>query len=176
MPTFVVASTATPPITWHCPSCRRKERFASSDRFRANTNAKLVDIWLIYRCLRCEATKNITVVERTPVHRVARPLLDAAIDNDAATARRLARDIGLLRRAGAAVAGPDAWTVSPDRADGDGATVALRFPEPLVVRLDAVVASALDLPRTRVAETVEAPAHTRLDTLRLWSTTELRRR
>jgi hypothetical protein len=171
---FVVTSTATPPIDWHCPTCRRTERFACSERFRANANGKLVDIWLIYRCVRCDATKNITVVERRPVAKVPRALLDAAIDNDAATARRLARDVGLLKRAGARVAGPDAWCIEHD---GDDAC-ALRFVEPLLVRLDAVAAAALVVPRKQVAELITPDAAgTRLDTLRLWEgDVELRRR
>src|SRR3712207_3606924 len=109
IPTVTVTSVATPTITWRCPTCHRPETFASSDRFRVNGNGKLLDLWLIYRCVRCEATKNITVVERTPVRRVDPRLLRAAEENDAATARRLSRDVDLLRRAGAAVAEGDRW-------------------------------------------------------------------
>ena len=159
---FVVTSTATPPITWHCPTCRRTERFACSERFRANANGKLVDIWLIYRCVRCDQTKNITVVERRPVARVPRPLLDAAIDNDPATARRLSRDVGLLKRAGARVAGGDQWLLTPP--DGAlapaGGVKALRFEEPLLVRLDAIL-------RVLCME-ARAPSSMRTDRLRLW--------
>jgi hypothetical protein len=177
---FVVTSTATPPIAWHCPTCRRTERFACSQRFRANANGKLVDIWLIYRCIRCDQTKNITVVERRPVAKVPRALLDAAIDNDAATARGLARDVGLLKRAGARVAAPDDWRLDPARHATDGSdTILLRFAEPLLVRLDAVVAAALGVSRRRVAELVEVEQPTptaRLDALRLWAgEVELRR-
>jgi hypothetical protein len=155
---FVVTSTATPPISWHCRTCRRTERFACSERFRANANGKLVDIWLIYRCVRCDQTKNITVVERRPVAKVARPLLIAAMDNDAVTARRLARDVGLLKRSGARVAGPDEWQLT---GDGDR----LHFPEPLLVRLDAIAAAALGVSR-RHLDLLDLGQ--RIDTLRLW--------
>ena len=155
---FVVTSTATPPITWHCPTCRRRERFACSERFRANANGKLVDIWLIYRCVQCDQTKNITVVERRPVTKVPRQLLEAAMDNDAATARRLSRDVSLLKRAGARVAGPDEWQV-------EGAGTALQFAEPLLVRLDAVLrVLGMDLHAPGAD-----PSPIRLDRLRVWS-------
>ena len=153
---FVVTSTATPPIAWHCPTCRRTERFACSDRFRANANGKLVDIWLIYRCRRCDQTKNITVVERRPVAKVPRPLLVAATTNDAATARRLSRDVALLKRAGARIAGPDEWSVDLE-GDDDGT---LRFAEPVLVRLDHVL---------RALDRATTPDPTRrADRLRLW--------
>jgi hypothetical protein len=114
--------------------------FDCSERFRANCNGKLVDIWLIYRCRRCESTKNITIVERRPVSKVPRDLLEAAQDNDAAVARALARRVNMKFAEG------DAWDID--------ATATLPFrielPEPLVVRLDHVVAAVLDVPRSRL--------------------------
>ena len=132
-----VSSTRPPAITWPCPRCRSTV-FDCSERFRANCNGKLVDIWLIYRCRRCESTKNITIVERRPVAKVPRDLLDAAQDNDAVVARALAR------RVSAPFAEGDQWEV-------DGvATLPFRLelPEPLVVRLDHVVAAALGVARS----------------------------
>jgi len=171
-----VRSVHLPTITWRCPTCHRPETFTCSERFRANANGKLVDIWLIYRCRRCDATKNVTVVERTPVRRVPPDLLRAAQDNDAATARRLARDVDLLRRAGVAVAEGDRWTLdSPPQAIGaDAATLHLELPEPLLVRLDAVVAAASGLPRRAVHERlVPAPGAPRADALRRWGSAEV---
>lgn len=168
VPTVTVTSTAAPTIRWRCPTCHRPETFASSDRFRANANGKLVDIWLVYRCRRCEATKNITVVERTPVRRVPPALLRAAEDNDATTARRVARDIDLLRRNGAAVAEGDTWRL--DASAGANGRLRLVFPEPLLVRLDAVVAGATRLGRSMVGRRLVVPLGSpRTDALRLWS-------
>lgn len=169
VPTVTVTSTAAPTIRWRCPTCHRPEEFASSERFRANANGKLVDIWLIYRCRRCDATKNINVVERAPVRKVPPALLRAAEDNDAATARRVARDLDLLRRNGAAVAAGDDWVV--DRPAGAGLDGRLRlvFPEPLVVRLDAVVSAATGQARSSVRRRlVSPPGSPRTDALRLW--------
>lgn len=164
-----VVSSATPTITWRCPTCHRPAPFASSDRFRANANGKLVDVWLIYRCVRCDATKNITVVERTPVRRVDPSLLSAAEANDAAVARRLARDVGLLRRNGAAVAAGDEWALVVE--DLEPGALELYFPEPLLVRLDAVVAGATGRSRREVRSSlVLPPGSPRPDALRLWST------
>lgn len=172
IPTVTVTSTAAPTIRWRCPTCHRPETFASSDRFRANANGKLVDIWLVYRCRRCEATKNITVVERTPVRRVPPALLRAAEDNDATTARRVARDLDLLRRNGATVAEGDAWTL--DETAGANGRFRLVFPEPLLVRLDAVVAAAVVSGRSAVRRRLALRAGSpRPDVLRLWTDVEV---
>ena len=146
-----VSSTRPPAITWPCPRCRSTV-FDCSERFRANCNGKLVDIWLIYRCRQCESTKNITVVERRPVARVPRDLLRAAEENDGVVARRVARDISLLKRNGAAVAEGDEWIV-----DRTGELpLRLVFEEPLLVRLDRVLAAALDVPRSRLPVDVDS--------------------
>ena len=172
-----VVSVALPAIRSHCRRCRASQRFVCAERFRANSNGKLVDIWLIYRCARCDATRNVTVVERTPVHRVDPALFEAAATNDAATARRLARDVSLLRRAGVALDGGDGWQIEPATAPATLARrLVLTMPEPLLVRLDAVAAAALGCSRRAARDTVEVVGASgrRLDTLRLWGSVELR--
>ena len=175
-----VLSSALPTITWRCPGCHRTEPFACSERFRANANGKLVDIWLIYRCTRCEATKNLTVVERTPVRRLDPDLLRAAEENDGPVARRLARDVDLLRRNGAAVAAGDAWVLAAtaeedDGGAGDGALeLHLDLPEPLLVRLDALVAGVVGRSRREVRDALRLPPGApRADSLRLWRSLSL---
>lgn len=160
-PVVRVTSRRTPSVTWPCPRCGDHRPFDCSERFRANSNGKVVDIWSIYRCRTCEATKNVTIVERTPVRRVPPALLLAAERNDGALARAYARDVGLLRRNGMTVGEGDDWEV-----DGQacGACV-LVFDEPLLVRLDAVAAAALAVPRRAVT----ARTTQRLDRLNLWS-------
>jgi hypothetical protein len=136
-------SVRPPAITWRCPRCPSRV-FDCSEKIRANSNGKLVDVWLIYRCRACDATKNVTVVERRPVSKVSRAVLDAAEANDAAVARRWARDVSLLRRSGAAVAEGDAWELVGVAGDDVDSLV---FPEPLLVDLVHVVAAALGVSR-----------------------------
>jgi hypothetical protein len=167
-----VTSRATPAISWPCRSCGRPQTFDASERLRVNANGKLVDIWLIYRCRRCEATKNITVVERRPVGRVPAELLARAQANDAGLARALARDLDLLRRGGVRVTGGDEWEIAGPACVGERLRVV--FPEPLLVRVDAVLASALGIPRRAVGASVRvADGSPRLDALRLWSDLEV---
>lgn len=169
-PIVRVTSRRAPAVTWTCPHCHDRRMFDCSERFRANSNGKLVDIWLIYRCRACDATKNITIVERTPVRRVPRPLLIAAEHNDPVLARRCARDVALLRRNGMTVVNGDDWQID-GRACGD---VAVAFHEPLLVRLDEVLAAVLSVARRHVAELVVVDSPNRIDALRLWSTCVVR--
>ena len=167
-----ITSIAAPTLRWTCPRCDHDE-FVSSDRFRMNCNGKLADIWLIYRCGRCDSTKNLTVVERTPTRRIAPALFEAATANDASAARAVARDLSVIKAAGARVARGDRFEVS--RSDLiTPATLHLEFPEPLLVRLDEVIARALAIPRSVVRASIASGATTvapegRPDKLRLWA-------
>ena len=143
-----------------------------------NCNGRLADIWLIYRCTTCDASRNVTVVERTPVGRIPVDLFTAATENDAVVAGRLARDVGLLKSAGFVVARGDRFEVSggPVDLDWSGGKIDLVFPEPLLVQLDEVIAAATAQPRSwvrrRLVEgSVCVPEGSpRTDRLRLWST------
>lgn len=142
-----VLSVAPPTITWRCPRCPCEE-FVCSERFRVNTNAKLADIWLIYRCARCDSTKNLTIVERKPVTKIDPSLFDAALANDPVLARRFARDPNVLRSAGVRVLRGDCFALS-EVARG-ASRVQLHFAEPLLVRLDDVLSNGLDVSRTQL--------------------------
>jgi len=175
-----VLSRRAPTLAWPCAKCHRTGIFECTELFRANANGKLVDIWLIYRCRRCDDTKKLTVVERTPVRRLPAGLLDAAQGNDPVVARRFTRNLALIRTNGVAVAEGDDWEcIGPAHPLLDrpgGVELAMEFPEPLLVRLDDLLAGALAVSRSRLRKLVETGSVAvcnpgRLGALRLWSDT-----
>jgi hypothetical protein len=176
--TIRVLSRRAPTLVWHCSKCHGHGVFECTEQFRANANGKLIDIWLIYRCRQCARTRNLTVVERTPVNRLPAGLLDAAQSNDRLTARRVARDLGLLDRNGAMVAEGDEWECSlplrpilqPERE----VEIIVEFPEPLLIRLDGLLTVALAVSRTKLKKLVDAgivaiEGPGRTSTLRVWN-------
>lgn len=168
-----VTSRRAPAIGWFCPPCHGRRPFDCSEKFRANSNAKLVDIWLIYRCRECDRTKNITIVERMPVRRVPAPLLTAAEANDGATARALARDVAIIRRNKAEIVEGDAWELLRAPALPAPSCVVLSCDEPLLLRLDAVIAAVLgtsrgDIRARHATGHLEVTPAAKIDTLRLW--------
>lgn len=170
-----VTSVAPPTIIWWCPRCPCSE-FVCSERFRMNTNAKLTDIWLIYRCARCDATRNLTIVERKPITKIRRSLVDVATTNDPVAARRFARDLNLLRSAGVQVLRGDRFSLS--EIARSASRLQLHFAEPLLVRVDHVLGVALGISRRRL-RALDASGRLRLDPpaplsrLRLTTTTEV---
>lgn len=168
-----VVSRRCPTIAWRCSTCSRRTEFENTEKFRANANGKLIDVWLIYRCIRCGERKNVTVAERTPVTRLPRPLLRAAEDNDPVLARALGRDLTLIRRNRVEVAQGDDWVLcGPAHVSiQDPGLMQIQFEEPLLVRLDQIVAAALGLSRGRLSTLgdIEVVPKGRIDRLRLWT-------
>ena len=149
-----VFSDGSPLLEWHCPKCRTRRPFESSEKFRANCNGKLVDIWLIYRCIDCETTKNLTVVTRTPVSRIPADLMAAAESNDTATARRFARDLAVIGTNRVRLWREERWRLDPPRPGPlerpCPTTVTIEFVEPLLLRLQSPLAHALGVSKSHL--------------------------
>jgi hypothetical protein len=50
-----------------CAGCRSESATTGEGRFRVNANGKLLDVWLLVRCVSCDRTSKLTVHERAPV-------------------------------------------------------------------------------------------------------------
>lgn len=80
-----IIAKSTPLLVKKCSSCSN-DRFYCSDKFRINAQKKNIDVWLIYRCVKCDNTYNMTILSRTKPELVNKSLLTKFLDNDTATA------------------------------------------------------------------------------------------
>ncbi|MGN7864338.1 DUF1062 domain-containing protein [Chryseobacterium sp. 22458] len=62
----------------HCDS----DRFACSDKFRLNAQKKNIDIWLIYRCVKCNNTYNMTLFSRIRTESVRKEIFSKMSENN----------------------------------------------------------------------------------------------
>ena len=81
-----------------CPACNVKRDFAPSGAIRVNSQKKLLDIWSIYKCTRCDYTWNIALFSRLHVSKINRELLQRLLQNDAAMVHYYAADLATLKR------------------------------------------------------------------------------
>ena len=75
----------TPTLKRKCNHCN-SNRFYCSDKFRLNSQKKNIDIWLIYRCVECDSTYNLTILSRTKPEWIKKDLFLNFSGNDEATA------------------------------------------------------------------------------------------
>lgn len=96
--TWTVTPVGYQHIAKRCLACNVKRDFAPSGAIRMNSQKKLLDIWSIYKCTRCDYTWNIALFSRLHVSKINRELLQRLMQNDAAMVHYYAADLATLKR------------------------------------------------------------------------------
>lgn len=96
--TWQVIPVNTPLYKKKCPKCRNSNLYYSSNKFRLNAQKKNIDVWLIYRCLNCDTSTNITILSRTKPGLIDKELFQKFNDNDEETAWKYVFDADTIRR------------------------------------------------------------------------------
>lgn len=78
----------------HCDS----DRFYCSEKFRMNAQKKNIDVWLIYRCVKCDNTCNLTLLSRSKPDLIDKSLFHSFSINDKDTAWQYAFSAELERK------------------------------------------------------------------------------
>ena len=84
-----IKAISTPLLIKKCSNCNN-DRFYSSEKFRLNANKKNIDVWLIYRCKKCDNTTNITLFSRVKTGSINKTLYRLFSKNDFVTAWKYA--------------------------------------------------------------------------------------
>ena len=71
----------TPVLKRKCNRCNCN-RFYCSNKFRMNAQKKNIDVWLIYRCVECDSTYNLTILSRTKPELIKKDLFLKFSEND----------------------------------------------------------------------------------------------
>lgn len=87
-----------PELLRRCRRCGRSTSFRSSGLFRVNAHQKNLDVWLIYHCVECNASWNMTVLSRVSSRQINPQRLEQYIGNDPALAMECAMNMELIRR------------------------------------------------------------------------------
>lgn len=75
----------TPLLKRKCNHCN-SDRFYCSDKFRMNAQKRKIDVWLIYRCIKCDSTYNVTLLSRAKPELIKKDLFLGFSENNEAIA------------------------------------------------------------------------------------------
>lgn len=64
-----------------CNRCDN-DNFYCSEKFRINAQKKNIDIWLIYNCVKCDSTYNLTILSRTKSESINKDLFNKFSENN----------------------------------------------------------------------------------------------
>jgi hypothetical protein len=150
-----VTPLASPRLIRHCPGCNETRPFVCAGTFRVNAHRKRLDVWLNYRCERCDAAWKCPVIERQPVAEIEPQRLEAFFRDDPLLAHRLAFDIVKTQRApidATTEVHVKRLTVAPTIDDLAPLCIRLAVPLPCNVRLDRLLAQQLRMSRAALQE------------------------
>jgi hypothetical protein len=155
---WLVRPTNLPTIRRRCRTCP-STRYRTRGRFRVNANHKLLDVWLLALCARCDTTARLTVLERVPVRSIAPATLHGFHHNDPGLAATLLADPQLARRNAVVLDWAGAWALergAPDRPAADVLTVDVQFRQPIPIGVRTLLATGLLASRAEVANGIAA--------------------
>lgn len=87
--TWEIKVKNTPLVKKKCNHCS-SDRFYCSEKFRMNSQKRNTDVWLIYRCVKCDSTYNMTILSRTKPELISKDLFTAFSENNATVAWKYA--------------------------------------------------------------------------------------
>ncbi len=93
---WIITHSHLPSVLRRCPKCGIKTEFRNSKKFRVNANGRLIDVWLIYRCSKCETSWNMTVWERVEAAGFDEEEYKGFLSNDPVLAERYGNDRALF--------------------------------------------------------------------------------
>ncbi|RFU39918.1 DUF1062 domain-containing protein [Actinomadura logoneensis] len=150
---WIVRRTRLPLLSLRCAHCRTGSATTGDGRFRVNANGKLLDVWLLVRCVACDRTAKLTVHERMPVRSIDPDDLHGYRVNDPELVAARLLDPRLAHRNRFTLDWTGAWRLDVRSAWTDEpwpVQVDVRFEDPVPVRPDRLIADGLGLSRNEV--------------------------
>lgn len=145
----------TAPEPWiGCSGCGGPRPFRSSGKIRLNANGRKLDAWLIYRCSACEKTWNRPIFERRNVRDIDPAVIEALQANDADWIRTEAFNLEALRCRSQRIDEFPEFEIEKEilygTLDCGRLEIELAVPLPVSTRLDRLLASELNISRSRL--------------------------
>ncbi|WP_308164014.1 DUF1062 domain-containing protein [Nonomuraea sediminis] len=155
---WVVRRTRLPLLSLRCVDCGSESATTGDGRFRVNANGKLLDVWLLVRCVSCDRTIKLTVHGRAPVSSFDPAELGGYHANDPELVASTLLDPLLARRNRFTLDWNGAWRLDTPSARLDEAwpvQVEVVFEDPVPVRPDWLIAQGLGLSRNEVLRRIK---------------------
>ncbi|HTJ38200.1 MAG TPA: DUF1062 domain-containing protein [Dactylosporangium sp.] len=148
--------------------CRSESATTGEGRFRVNANGKLLDVWLLVRCVSCNRTSKLTVHERLPVGSFDPAELHRYHVNDPELVAARLLDPWLARRNRFILDWTGAWRLHTPPACLDEAwpvQVEVVFEDPVPVRPERLIAHGLGFSRPEVLRRIKCDISLRRPTI-----------
>ncbi|WP_387463762.1 DUF1062 domain-containing protein [Photorhabdus sp. RM323S] len=160
--TWLVRPVGYQAILKRCPGCEVKKEFYPAGTFRVNAQKKVLDVWSIYKCEKCDYTWNIDIFSRVNVNKLDGDLYERFLHNDQDEVRRYAFDYRVLAKNKAELGDSPDFIIEgkelQDMAQTPAVQITVQLEYPIPIRLISILTKKLSLSRSRVTKLVNQGA------------------
>jgi hypothetical protein len=159
-----VLAKNTPLLKRKCNHCN-SDRFYCSEKFRMNAQKKNIDIWLIYRCIKCDSTYNLTIFSRTKPELINKDLFNKFLENNKELAWKYAFSLEASRKNNVELDfGSVEYDIQYDNIsvedililNSDNVAFKIKYPFDFSLKLSSVIRICLNLSANKLNELIEA--------------------
>lgn len=150
--TYEIIPREIPNIIRNCSKCKRDTEFYCSEKFRVNSNQKIVDVWVIYNCTHCEGTWNFPILSRVHVNKINSELYYKFMNNDKKTIWHYAFQLNQLRKLCNEVNTNIRYELREERLESKTNNLTIRFycKYDFDLRIDKLLAEILGISRSNL--------------------------
>jgi hypothetical protein len=152
--TWQVRRTRLPVVRRRCPC--GSDTAEASGNFRVNANGKLLDVWLLLQCTRCDRTTKATVIERSAS--IDQDLLRRFEINDSDLVAKVLLDPATARKNRFTLDWEGSWEIVSDP-DMPGreypCSVRVTFADPIPLRPPQLIAQGLGVSRSKIKQMID---------------------
>ncbi|WP_445496516.1 DUF1062 domain-containing protein [Photorhabdus sp. SF281] len=160
--TWLVRPVGYQAILKRCPGCEVKKEFYPAGTFRVNAQKKVLDVWSIYKCEKCDYTWNIDIFSRVNVNKLDGDLYERFLHNDQDEIRRYAFDYRILAKNRAELGDSPDFIIEGkelrDLAQTQAVQITIQLEYPIPIRLISILTKKFLLSRSRVTKLVDQGA------------------
>jgi len=155
--TWRIIPANTPAIIKQCSKCNRKSEYYCSEKFRVNANQSRVDVWIIYKCHKCDSTWKLAIKKGIRPHDLPEGLFDRFINNDRCLAWQYAFDRHFLKQHNCVIDYTNVeYSVDGYEAHDGHLLVNIESPYCFDLKLSAVLANVLCMTVGQIRKLVES--------------------
>lgn len=144
-----------PRVLQYCKKCGKRTEHISSEQFRVNAQRKYLDIWLIYKCTKCDATWNATIYSRINPRSISGELLECFHNNDEMLSMEYAMNTGLLQQQGVEVQSPGYKILGEDFEVNEAVELQIRSKYHLSVKVSGILRDKLQLSNNELIRLID---------------------
>ncbi|MBM7553913.1 DUF1062 domain-containing protein [Thalassobacillus pellis] len=150
--TYEIIPQEIPNVIRNCSKCKRDTAFYCSEKFRVNSNQKMVAVWVIYNCTHCEGTWNFPILSRVHVNKINSELYTKFMDNDKETIWHYAFQFTHLRKLCNEVNTNIRYELREERLESKSNNLTIRFycKYDFDLRIDKLLAEILGISRSNL--------------------------